>query len=128
RKQTDLVLDKLADQLDKGQVDHEMLDELGWSEDDLRRFVDRWNRLRSEAQRPNSTDAQQELDARLRSLGGTIGPKNGTTERTQDDFRDLREGYQSKVPLKYRDRLKAYTEGVSRGSGNEQTLPSRNGP
>ena len=93
-----------------------MLDKLGWSEDDLKKFVDRWNKLRADAKRPNANAAKQELDARLRNLGPSIGPKGGTTERTQDEFRDLSEGYQSKVPLKYRDRLKAYTEGVSRGA------------
>ncbi|MCO6046148.1 hypothetical protein NG895_19790 [Aeoliella sp. ICT_H6.2] len=119
RKQTDLILDKLSDQLDEGKVDQEMLDDLGWSKDDLRQFVDRWNRLRAEAERPNSTGAKQELDARLRSLGPTMGTKGGTRERTQDDFRNLREGYSGKVPLKYRDRLKAYTEGVSKGQGQK---------
>ncbi|WP_425396875.1 hypothetical protein [Aeoliella sp.] len=119
RKQTDLMLEELSDQLDEGDVDKEMLDDLGWSEEDLRRFVDRWNRLRAEAARPDAGDAKQELDARLRNLGETLGPKGGTRNRTKDDFRDLREGYSDKVPLKYRDRLKAYTEGVSRGSGSE---------
>lgn len=119
RKQTDLVLDKLDDQLDKGDVDEQMLDELGWSEDDLRKFVNRWRKLRADAERPGAASAQEELDARLRSLGGSLGPKSGTTKRKQDDFRDLREGYQNKVPLKYRDRLKAYTEGVSRSRGEE---------
>lgn len=119
RKQTDLVLDRLSEQLDEGKVDEEMLDDLGWSQEDLRRFVDRWNKLRASAERPGAEAAQQELDDRLRNLGESLGAKNGTTRRAKDDFRDLREGYQNKVPLKYRDRLKAYTEGVSRGQGEE---------
>lgn len=119
RKQTELVLDKLSDQLDNGEVDQEMLDELGWSKEDLRKFVDRWSKLRQNAQREGDPAAQQELDERLRSLGPSLGPRGGTTQRTQDDFRDLRQGYQDKVPLKYRDRLKAYTEGVSRSDQDE---------
>ncbi len=115
REQTNLVLDNLEDQLEKNEVDKELLDKLGWNKDDLKKFVDRWNKLRADAERPNADAARQELDARLRNLGPSIGPKGGTTKRTLDDFRDLSEGYQNKVPLKYRDRLRAYTEGVSGG-------------
>lgn len=114
RKQTELMLDNLENQLDQGDVDQELLDDLGWSEDDMRRFVDRWNKLRADASRPDNATAQEELDARLRNLGPSLGSPSGKVVRKQDSFRDLREGYQNKVPLKYRDRLKAYTEGVSK--------------
>lgn len=114
REQTNLMLEELEQQLDENQVDQELLDDLGWSEADLRRFVSRWNKLRADAERPDNVQAQQELDARLKNLGPSLGSPAGKVNRQRDDYRDLSEGYQNKVPLKYRDRLKAYTEGVSK--------------
>ncbi len=71
RKQTDLVLDKLADQLNKKDVDDQLLKDLGWTEEDLRRFIDRWNQRKEAARRndPAGESANRELDEALRSLG-----------------------------------------------------------
>src|SRR5262249_46809100 len=71
RKQTDLVLDKLSDQLNKNKVDDHLLKELGWNRDDLRRFVERWQQRKEAAQKndPAGDEAKRELDDALRSLG-----------------------------------------------------------
>jgi hypothetical protein len=116
RKQTDLVLENLAEQLKRKRVDQKMLDRLGWSEDDLRAFVERWQR-RKEAAR-NANPARRELDEALRSLGlrrGTLrqGPL------PQDAERDLHEGYRGPVPAEYQERLRAYNQGISRARQGE---------
>ena len=46
RKQTDLVLERIDQQLAKKQVDAELLKSLGWSEAELQKFVSRWKDLR----------------------------------------------------------------------------------
>ncbi len=47
-----LVLEHLRHQLEKGQVDQKMLDSLGfWTQEDLLRFYQEWDRLRREAHR-----------------------------------------------------------------------------
>lgn len=120
RKQTDLVLNKLADQLKQKDVDKDMLKQLGWSEDDLRKFVERWQARKAAAQRndPAGDSAKRELDEALRSLGlrpGTM--KQGQVK--EDTMRDLREGYRGPVPLEYQERLRAYNQGVSRARGDE---------
>ena len=115
RKQTDLVLEKLSDQLKRKRVGKDLLDQLGWTEDDLRKFVERWQERKQAAQRndPAGEAARRELDDALRSLGlrrGTLrqGP-------VKDDMqRDLREGYRGPVPAQYQERLRAYNQGVSR--------------
>jgi hypothetical protein len=119
RKQTDLVLDKLKDQLNRKRVDKSLLEKLGWSEDDLRRFVDRWQQRKDAAQRidrPGET-ARRELDDALRSLGLRRGPLQQQSVR-DDTHRDLREGYRGPVPSEYQERLRAYNRGVSRGRQN----------
>jgi hypothetical protein len=115
RKQTDLVLEKLAEQLKRKQVDQELLDRLGWTEVQLRQFVERWQQLKAAARNdePSADAARRELDDTLRSLGLRRGPLQ-QNDAKDDELRDLREGYRGPVPLKYQDRLRAYNEGISR--------------
>lgn len=115
RKQTDLVLNKLADQLKQKQVDKDLLDRLGWSEEDLQRFVARWQQRKEAAERSDSAGeaARRELDDALRSLGLRRGQLGQSTVK-DDTQRDLRQGYRGPVPLEYQERLRAYNEGISR--------------
>lgn len=115
RKQTDLVLDELSDQMDKQQIDQELLDELGWSEQDLQRFVNRWEeRKRRAAQSPGQSES--ELDAALRSLGmSPEGQRLKSSPKTnQDTLRDLQQGKRTSIPPALRERLQRYNRGVSR--------------
>jgi hypothetical protein len=120
RKQTDLVLEKLADQLNQKNVDENLLKGLGWSEEDLRKFVDRWQGRKKAAEQndPSGDAAKRELNEALRSLGLRQGPmKQG---KVQDDtMRDLQEGYRGPIPLEYQERLRAYNEGVSRSRAED---------
>ena len=43
-------MSKLADQLNRKKVDDDLLKELGWSEADLKRFVDRWQQRKAAAE------------------------------------------------------------------------------
>jgi hypothetical protein len=115
RKQTDLVLEKLSDQLNQKQVDEDLLKQLGWSEDDLRKFVARWKERKQAAERndPSGDAAKRELNEALRSLGLRREPlKQGAVK--DDTMRDLREGFRGPVPPEYQERLRAYNQGVSR--------------
>ncbi|QDU91465.1 hypothetical protein Pla175_48940 [Pirellulimonas nuda] len=114
RKQTDLVLEKLADQLRKNKVDQQMLDELGWSQEDLRRFVERWQSRREEAAKPGAETAQQRLDEALKALGIKPPKLTGDTVRVEDDMRDLNEGVRNDIPAAFRDRVRVYNQGVSK--------------
>ena len=120
RKQTDLVLETLSDQLNRKKIDKDLLKKLGWSEDDLRKFVERWRDRKQAAKRndPSGDAAKRELDEALRSLGLRPGPlKQGQVK--DDTMRNLREGYRGAVPPEYQDRLRAYNQGVSRARGDD---------
>jgi hypothetical protein len=115
RRETDLVLESLAEQMKRQQVDKRLLDELGWTEADLKRFLNRWQQLKAAARddNPAANDAQRELDDALRSLGLRRGALEQS--RVSDDaLRNLRQGYRGAVPLEYQERLRAYNQGVSR--------------
>jgi collagen type III alpha len=123
RMQTDLVLNRLSDQLEKQQVDEQMLDMLGWNREDLRRFVDRWNGLKSNAtgQDDKAQAAQQELNAALRSLG--LSKKNRIRYRSQvsqDQLRDLQDAYQDRTPADLIERVRDYIKGTATGEGEKE--------
>jgi hypothetical protein len=114
REQTNLMLETLDEQLARQQVDPEMLDDLGWTPEQLKDFVSRWQQ-RKQAAAQGDDKAQVELDQALRSIGLKPGNVSGATNRTTDNDRNLTDGYRRNVPAKYRDRMKWYTEGLSRG-------------
>src|SRR5262249_34492469 len=113
RKQTDLVVDKLAEQLNKKKVDDKLLKDLGWSEADLKKFVDGWQQRKAAADRNDAEGeaAKRDLDDALRSLGLQRGELKQNTAK-KDSMRDLREGFRGPVPAEYKERLKAYNQGV----------------
>ena len=121
RKQTDLVLDKLSDQLKKKQVDKNLLEQLGWTEEELRRFVSRWQDRKATAQRndPTGESARRELDDALRSLGLRGGALKQSAIK-DDTQRDMRQGFRGPVPLEYQERLRAYSQGVSRARQDDE--------
>ncbi|MEM9352211.1 MAG: hypothetical protein AAGA92_04290 [Planctomycetota bacterium] len=117
-KQTDMVLDKLEDQLAKKDVDRELLDKLGWNQDELRRFVDRWKNLKSDAAGTGeqATDARRKLDDALRSLGlGKPGDRGFRSVTAKDRLRKLQDSYRGRVPLEFQDDVRAYQKGTASG-------------
>lgn len=121
RKQTDLVLDKLADQMKKKRVDEGLLKDLGWSETELKKFIERWQQRKAAAEKNDEAGetARRELDDALRSLGLRRGELEQNAMQ-RDTMRDLREGYRGPVPTEYKDRLRAYNQGVSRARQNSE--------
>jgi hypothetical protein len=114
RKQTDLVLEKLSEQLNRTGADDDLLKKLGWTKEDLQRFVDRWRQRKEAAQRsePAADAARRDLDDALRSLGLRAGQLRQSQVR-DDELRDLSQGYRGPVPLELQERLRAYNQGVS---------------
>lgn len=72
RKASNLVLKKLRKDLDRGEVDQAMLDELGWKKDDLERFVNRLERQLQDPGDDNSPESianRRQFEETLKSLG-----------------------------------------------------------
>ncbi len=71
RKATDLILDRLDKQLSRGKVDENVLKELGWTKDEVRRFVERMRRQAQSAQggsTPADDARRLQFEETLRSL------------------------------------------------------------
>jgi hypothetical protein len=116
RKATDLALERLKDQLNKGEPDQELLDRLGWTRQDLESFVNRWEEMKRKAgaKGRQAQAARGELDATLRSLGlrprGTQIKNNLHADQTH-----AVEGRRSRPPAEYAEQYRVYTQGLSRG-------------
>lgn len=120
-KATNLVLKQLQDDLDRGKVDQQLLDKLGWTEDDMRRFAERLeSRLSADAQPADPGEAARtrqfremlkslDLNASSRERSDTFDEKQSTT-----DFSDLRE----RVPQKYRGAFEKYLDKLARQKRN----------
>jgi hypothetical protein len=115
KQATDMVLDYL--QQTRDEPDRELLEKLNWSEEDLRRFTDRWQQIREMGENSAAEKGNQELTETLRSLG--LQPKSGATQRntqeSADALRGVRDaGNRRPPPAAYRDAFDAFRRAVGR--------------
>lgn len=116
RQATDMVLDYLEQTRD--QPDADLLDQLGWTAEELKKFEQRWNGLRElDAVDQSNPGKRQDMTEALRSLG----LRNKNTKSTQmqtgrnDSLRNLRDsGNRPKPPAAYRDLFDAFRQQMNR--------------
>jgi len=107
----------LDDQLKKKKTDEKLLEKLGWSKDELRRFVDRWKHLKQQAEGAgkDAQSARDQLDDALRSLGLGQNRRTGFHSQTaKDKLRELQDSYRVQTPLEYQQRVRAYIKGTAK--------------
>ncbi len=123
RKATELTIQRLRDQLTKGQVDQELLDRLQWSQQDMDRWVSRWEEMfrRSAKQGKDGQTARMELDGALRSLGLSPHGSEVSAHRHDDTASGLKEGRRTRPPAEYRDLVRQYMQGISRTQNGATT-------
>jgi collagen type III alpha len=104
---TQMVLDYLNRQ--KDQPDPELLRELNWTEDDLRKFTERWSKARDLATSPNPAD-QKKWREMLEDLGlnrQTIKPSAAGS--IDDNFQQMRDsGNRTRPPENLRKQYEAF--------------------
>jgi hypothetical protein len=111
-------LERLAKQLERGDVDEKLLQELGWTEDELKAFTERMQKQLAERE---ATDAEQRakglsqksFEEMLRSLDveSQGSSREGTTSRDRD--RQDTTGRQSRPPARFRSKYEMYERSVS---------------
>ena len=118
REATDLALEYLRDQ--QTQSDQELLDRLGWTKEDIQKFVSRWEQMKREAARQDDRgqQARRQLDDALRSLGIRPAPdrlRQGSG--MEDGLRGVRQsGRNTRPPAEYRDQYDAYLRSTARSN------------
>jgi hypothetical protein len=115
RHATDLMLNRLQGQLSRGQVDDKLLKDLGWTKDEVRRFVDRMRRQMQSEQGSNSpadeTRRLQLLET-LKSLDLRQGPKARSGRGLQKVGGVEFESRRSTPPAEYKEQYDAFTRSV----------------
>ena len=99
----------------KHNPDPTLLDKLGWTKEDLAKFVERWDRMQRTAKTDTSGAAQRKLDDSLRSLG--LRPRTSQV-RTDDAggtrLPDQREtGTRTRPPKSYADQYRAFSKFIT---------------
>ena len=89
-----------------------MLDELGWTRDEARAFLARWEEMRRQA---DSSDPvkRAEFERELRSLGLRASGVQSSRDVPADVRGGQAEGRRSRPPSGYRERFKAFLQGTS---------------
>ncbi len=114
RKQTQLALEHLKDQAN--QPNSDLLEQLGWSETEARRFIEQWEQLQQRAGRndPAGREAQRSLNQALRSLGlrprGTELRRGATPTERIDRIRDAG---RFRPPSDWAEQFEAYTRSIA---------------
>jgi collagen type III alpha len=116
RKQTELALEHLKDQMAKEKPD--LLDRLGWTQDEAKRFLDKWEQMMRDAQQNNTRGkaAKNDLEEALKSLGlrpQSTELRGGQTGRDQSG--GLREAGRFSPSAEWADQIRAYQKGVAEG-------------
>jgi hypothetical protein len=109
RKQSELALRHLEDEMGKDKS--ELLDKLGWTKEDAKKFVDRWEQLRRNAREPGEKgkEAKKELDDALKSLG--LRPRSAKIDRgttTRDREQNLRDKGRFTPPAEWADQFQEF--------------------
>jgi hypothetical protein len=119
KEAADLVLRRLEKDLKRGEVDENLLKELGWTQEDTRRFAERLrNRLE-----PATSDATPQERARRRQFEETLKSlnlKSVGSKRTGEGVRRSGDpagsfgGKRLPVPPEYREAYDAYTRSLAK--------------
>lgn len=122
---SNLVLRYLEESL-KNEVDPRLLKKLGWTEEQLKEFLERWKKMRETAETGNASEKQDYLKA-LDELDfgnlGTYDPNEDfpTRESSQNypksnERKSASEVTRHKTPDRLMERVRAFTQGVSQGN------------
>ena len=112
KRATEMALEYLKNQQDN--PDPALLKELGWTREELKAFIDRWEALKRSA-RENPAQ-KREFDGALESLGLRPSRDKKRSEATRNDNRggNRDAGNRSLPPSSYQEQINAFRKGVSR--------------
>ena len=118
REATELILQKLNKQLERGEVDAELLEQLGWTQQEMKQFADRLSKHLQESKNadeaPESKARQLQFEEMLKNLdlqksgtqrAGEKEPKRGVTQI---------EAKRTPVPPIYRSAYEKFTRDQAR--------------
>jgi hypothetical protein len=113
KETTDMVLQYLNDQENK--PNQELLDQLNWTEDDMKDFAKRWREMRDKAAQGDEVK-QEEFRQKLQSLG--LRPRESDTRQStvqKDEMQGLRQdAARATIPFEMMDSFRAFQKGKAK--------------
>jgi len=110
RNAASLALDYLRKAVESG--DTAVLDRLGWTADEARAFLDRWQKMRRLAESADPIE-RGEFERAVRSLGLRPDGVRSSRDVPSDARGGQAEGRRSRPPSDYWEQFKAYTQGTA---------------
>jgi hypothetical protein len=110
RNAANLAVEHLRNSLDKGRTD--MLDELGWTPEQARAFLARWQAMQRLAGSADPAE-RAEYERAVRSLGLRPEGVRSSRDVPADVKGGQAEGRRSRPPSDYREQFKAFMQGTS---------------
>ena len=116
-----MVLKRLQKELERGQVDQELLEELGWTEDQLKAFSDRiqqqLNSLNDESRKDDVSEKlkRRRVEELLKSLDLTSKSGERVGSRTRDREQQDTTSRRSPPPSRYKDWQEMYQKSLTEG-------------
>lgn len=117
-KAVNLVLKEIEDQLKRGELDPELLKEMGWTEGEMKKFVERMQRQLQAPDAENATPADRAKRLQFEEMLKNIDTTGQARERTGVDVKKSA-GQEIgprrlDVPPEFRDAYEAYTKSLSK--------------
>ncbi|MEK6261906.1 MAG: hypothetical protein AABP62_25185 [Planctomycetota bacterium] len=129
KQATELVLKRLQDGLERGDVDPELLEQLGWTEAEMKRFAERLGKHLQESksveETPESVARRQQFEEMLKNLQlKKQGTKRSGENSPQRDVNQI-ESRRANVPPQYQKAYEQFTKDLARQKQPGTTTPSR---
>ena len=123
RQATELILQKLKKELERGEVDPELLEQLGWNQEEMKQFADRLSRYLEESKRaeesPEAKAKQQQFQEMLKNLDlQKSGAQRSGEKEPKRDVMQI-ESKRTPVPPAYRSAYEKFTRDLAKQKGNQ---------
>ncbi len=114
------MLDRINGDLERGEVDQKLLEELGWTKEQLREFSERMqNKLQKLEDKSDNSPAAIAERRQFEEMLKDLSPQSQTDKRSssteyQQRVQQFDAKDRKKVPLSLRPRVRAYTRHMSK--------------
>lgn len=117
KEAANLVLKRIKDELKRKEVDQELLNELGWTKEEMKQFSDRLQKQLQapdlDQQSPESLARKRQFEEMLKSLKPAPRAKQRKRTSTRKQTNDSLGPRRLPVPEEYREAYEAFTRGLA---------------
>ncbi|WP_298863230.1 hypothetical protein [uncultured Gimesia sp.] len=117
KEAANLVLKRIKDELKRKEVDQELLNELGWSKEEMKQFSERLQKQLQNPelnqQSPESLARKRQFEEMLKSLKPAPGAKQRNRTSTRKQTNNSLGPRRLPVPEEYREAYEAFTRGLA---------------